>query len=304
MRRPQPCGCHAGRVAVIDYLGVLQDPGFVAAAGREGERSHCSTCNLQPQNPPGRTPHSHHPTGMGINTCYGSPGAFSSNPARSAGLGRAQEMDAATWDMDNWAGREAGGFGVTLGQHVVGQPGTLEVQRAVPAMQDGKDQGPRLWVLTPQELPTCPASHLMCMRFSSMLQGVWGVTGTGIPCFCQETGSRGEPTRRESQPSPAPAPAGISPKSERHNPWPPARQHGARRTSVSLTLGNISSHHEGHLDGDIRDTVWLGGERPPQPCHKLRRSPRAPHEPKRWRHQHGCCVLFLGPGPGRCIPPA
>lgn len=27
-----------------------------------------------------------------------------------------------------------------------------------------------------------------------------------------------------------------------------------------LILGNIRSHHEGHLDGDIRDLVWLGGE--------------------------------------------
>lgn len=92
-------------------------------------------------------------------------------------------MDAATWDVDNWAERKAGGFGVTLGHHVVEQPGTLD-------MEDG---GPMLCFLTPQEFPTHLASYLMCMRFSSMLQGVWGVTGTGIPCFCQEKGSRGEP---------------------------------------------------------------------------------------------------------------
>lgn len=45
-------------------------------------------------------------------------------------------MDAATWDMDNWAEREAGGFGVTIGWHVVGQPGTLEMGRIVLTMQD------------------------------------------------------------------------------------------------------------------------------------------------------------------------
>lgn len=44
---------------------------------------------------------------------------------------------------------------------------------------------------------------------------------------------------------------------------------------MSLTVGNISSHHEGHLDGDIRDTTQLGGERPPWPCHKLRQSPQS-----------------------------
>lgn len=49
---------------------------------------------------------------------------------------------------------------------------------------------------------------------------------------------------------------------------------------MSLILGRISSHHEGHLNGDIRDTVWLGGERPPEPHHKQGRSCRAPHEPK------------------------
>lgn len=51
-------------------------------------------------------------------------------------------MDAATWDVDNWAERKAGGFGVTLGHHVVEQPGTLDMQRAVLAMQDRRMGAP------------------------------------------------------------------------------------------------------------------------------------------------------------------
>lgn len=109
-----------------------------------------------------------------------------------------------------------------------------------------------------------------------MLQGVWGVTGTGIPCFWREKGSGAEPARRDSQPPPAPAPAGISPDHTKAT----SKAARARRICVSLTLGNISFHHEGHLDGHIKDTVRLGGERPPQPHHEQRQSLRAPHEPK------------------------
>lgn len=51
-------------------------------------------------------------------------------------------MDAAAWDMDNWAEREAGGFGVTLGQHMVGQSETPGVGRDVLATQDGRIEAP------------------------------------------------------------------------------------------------------------------------------------------------------------------
>lgn len=158
----------------------------------------------------------------------------------------------------------------SLGQHVVGQLGTPEVQRAVLAMQDG-----RIRVLNPWELRAHRASHLMCMRFSSMLQGVWGVTGTGIPCFCREKGSGAEPARRESQPLLAPPPAGISPDHAKAQPM--ATSKAARSKAVSLT--NIGSHHEGHLNGDIRHTALPGGERPTQPRCEQRQSLRTPHEP-------------------------
>lgn len=46
------------------------------------------------------------------------------------------------WDVDNWAERDAGGFGVTLGQHTEEQPGTLEMGRAVLTMQDGEIGAP------------------------------------------------------------------------------------------------------------------------------------------------------------------
>lgn len=38
-------------------------------------------------------------------------------------------------------------------------------------------------------------SYLMCMRFSSMLQGFLGVTGMGIPCCCRQEATQG---RREA----------------------------------------------------------------------------------------------------------
>lgn len=92
-----------------------------------------------------------------------------------------------------------GGFGASLVRLIVAQ----------------EDSGSPLWrckglswprrgdVVVPGSvsLPrrSCPTAHLMCMRFSSMLQGVWGVTGTGIPCFCREKGETlSEPVGRAS----------------------------------------------------------------------------------------------------------
>lgn len=43
----------------------------------------------------------------------------------------------------------------------------------------GAMQGPA------RSLRTGRRSHLMCIRFSSMLHGLLGVTGTGIPCCCR-----------------------------------------------------------------------------------------------------------------------
>lgn len=63
---------------------------------------------------------------------------------------------------------------------------------------------------------SCPTAHLMCMRFSSMLQGVWGVTGTGIPCFCREKHSAslwGEPASATGT-----GPGGLSPKITKAQP--------------------------------------------------------------------------------------
>lgn len=40
-------------------------------------------------------------------------------------------MDAATWEVGSSIEREDGGFGVTHGQHGVGQSGTMDVQGAV-----------------------------------------------------------------------------------------------------------------------------------------------------------------------------
>lgn len=51
-------------------------------------------------------------------------------------------MDAAARDMGNWAEREAGGFGVTFGQHMVGQSEALGVGRDVLATQDGGIEAP------------------------------------------------------------------------------------------------------------------------------------------------------------------
>ena len=59
------------------------------------------------------------------------------------------------WDVDNWAKREAGGFGVTLGQHVVGQAEILEVGRAVLSTQDGGIGGPQALGSHPTGAP-CP----------------------------------------------------------------------------------------------------------------------------------------------------
>lgn len=50
-----------------------------------------------------------------------------------------------------WAEGEAGGSGVTLGWHMVGQAGALGVPWSVLATQDRGAWGPRMGVLEPQE---------------------------------------------------------------------------------------------------------------------------------------------------------
>ena len=64
---------------------------------------------------------------------------------------------------------------------------------------------------------------------------------------------------------------------------------------MSLILGLISSHQEGHLNGDIRDSSAMRRTAAPaemEPSHK----------PKKGRRWHGCCALFLSPAPGWRIP--
>lgn len=129
---------------MIDYLGVLQDPGFVAAAGREGVKKSLQHLQLATPKPTRMTP-------PPLPPCHEDGGkyvlwisrGFQQEPLqRAPWLGRAQGMGAATRDMDNCEERDAGGFGTTRGQHMVGQPGTLEVRRAVLATQDGRIRAP------------------------------------------------------------------------------------------------------------------------------------------------------------------
>lgn len=94
----------------------------------------------------------------------------------------------------------------------------------------------------------------MCMRFSSMLQGVCGVTGTGMPCFCQGKGSRAEAAGGDSSSS-------CWGQPPEHKVAAYKQQRGGAELP-SLATSNVSSQQEDHLDGHIRGTGGLARERP------------------------------------------
>lgn len=217
-------------MAVIHYLGVLQDPGFIAAAGREGERNHCRTCNPKTQwdDPPQSQP----PHEDGCKYTNGSPGAFNTNPARSTRLGR--------WMMHGQQGRK-GGWRFWGHSYLACDRAALQVQRAVLAMQHKGKWGPQDLGPHPTGVPHPPGLSPDVHEVFIHAPGCLGCHGHRDPVFLQrEEEQRGSETvHRENQPLPAPAPAGISPKAQL---WPPTRW-----ASMSLTLANNSSHHEGCL---------------------------------------------------------
>lgn len=107
-----------------------------------------------------------------------------------------------------------------------------------PTMQWGH-RDPILWVSAPPEL----SAHLMCMRFSSMLQGALGVTGTGMPCFCREKGSSAEQVHR-------------APKTQRHNPMGTSSTDSCASNPAlhKLPLGATRASFN-PSDGDVRMDV-------------------------------------------------